>query len=116
MTTSSSPLRARSTSARVTKGSARRSSAPRSVRVTWKGPSPCGGASGSDPSYTSVARACRASTPTGSTGRYSERHTGSPAKDCETWASTASWAATQPSRQASPPEGKTRLATTPSTR
>ncbi len=54
--------------------------------------------------------------PTGSLGWYGVWNTGSGVKDASTSASCASWAATQPCRHASPPAGKTRLATTPSTR
>src|SRR6476469_7970383 len=101
----------------ATNGSAMRRVAPERVRGTVIGLSAVGGASGSSPPYAASANAASASTPTGSDARYDERQTGRPVNDCSTSASTADWASAQVSRQVSAPsEGKTRFATTPSTR
>ena len=108
VTTSSSPLRARSTSARVTSGSARRSTRPGAVRVDpERARRPSGTASGSAPSYT-LARPGRAapSTPDrlgGPVDRAPQRQPGE--RLGRPRPSTSSWATTQPARQSSAPLG-----------
>ena len=94
MTTSSSPWRARSTSARSAKGSAMRSVAPfvgaaQGHRPVARRDGPAGRRRRTPPPRTPGA----ASTPTGSCGWYAERHTGSPVNERSTSARTSACAA-----------------------
>ena len=116
MTTSSSPCRARSTSALSTNGSAIRSVAPAAVRLTVTGPSTSAGASGSSSAYAALANASSGATPTGYPAWYADRQIGSPAKDSSTTVITSVCACTQPALQSSASSaGNIRLAITPST-